>query len=829
MTVSGFSPLADGMLFAEGLARTTFEWGRIQTNADWILPIAALVAVLTFVRWMYHRDAADWHPALGWMLTVLRTLALLGLLVLYLHPQWRTERELVRNSRVLLLVDTSLSMGLTDAETALPGAPKSRARQVAAALADTDLLEQLRRTHDVTVLQFSEGLDRDKVVSLGKLPPAPASEDDTDTQPDEEPPAEDTVEWEQVLAPGGGETRLGQSLRQLLSDESGSPLSAIILLSDGGQNAGLAPDAAIKLARSESIPIYTVGLGTEKLPANVRVSDLVAPARAYPGDRYAVTGFVQAQRLAGRVVEVQLLSRAGDDNAEPGTEVIEERRQVTLGADGEVVPVKFDLEPEKPGRLTLCFRIKPVEADRDEGDNFREADIEIVDRKNRVLMLAGGPMREYRFLRNQLYRDRSTTVDVLLQSGQPGMSQDADTLLDDFPITREEMFQYDCVLGFDPDWQALDTAQIDLLETWTAEQGGGLIVVAGPVYAGRTIGGWVEDRRMSKIRALYPVEFHRHSSLREEGMVVAEEPWPLEFSREGLEAAFLWPADTATAGREAWAGFAGVFSYYPVRGPKPGANVLARYSDPRSAQADMLPVFFASQFYGSGRVFYIGSGELWRLRRSDDTYFEQFYTKLIRHASQGRLLRGSSRGVLLVGQDRYLLGNTVELRAQLTNARLEPLDAPSVAVQVILPDGTARSVVLPAELSRPGTYAGRFPVLQEGSYRLELPVPESPDERLARRIHVSVPDLERLNPRRNDPLLSRIATQTGGRYYVGLNDLLGTAGEPITTLLGDRTRTIIEPDAPDPIWEETWMRWLMYVVCGLLCFEWLIRRLFRMA
>ena len=30
--------------------RTTFEWGRIQSNADWILPIAVCIAILLFVR-----------------------------------------------------------------------------------------------------------------------------------------------------------------------------------------------------------------------------------------------------------------------------------------------------------------------------------------------------------------------------------------------------------------------------------------------------------------------------------------------------------------------------------------------------------------------------------------------------------------------------------------------------------------------------------------------------------------------------------------------------------------------------------------------------------
>jgi hypothetical protein len=301
-------------------------------------------------------------------------------------------------------------------------------------------------------------------------------------------------------------------------------------------------------------------------------------------------------------------------------------------------------------------------------------------------------------------------------------------------------------------------------------------------------------------------------------------------TREGREADFLWLGDTATASRQAWAGFPGVYSYCPVRGPKPGATVYARLSDPAIGQGGMEPVYFAGQFYGSGSVFYLGSGEMWRLRSVDPAYFDQFYTKLIRHVSQGRLLRGSSRGVLLVGQDHYMLGNTVEVRAQLSNARLDPLDMPSVGLQVIQPGGATETISLRPDPSRAGAYFGQFPVLQEGTYRLELPVPESENERLSRRIQVKAPDLERENPRRNDALLSTIAKNTGGRYYVGMAAAVDPAGPaPLVVQLKDRTSTTIVPIAPNRLRDELWLRWMMLGLCGLLCLEWLIRRLVKLA
>src|SRR4030042_3893448 len=113
-----FTPLALLAQAEQPTTRTVFEWGRAEENADLILPVAVCLVLMLFVRAMYRRDAAELPRALGWLLSAMRTAALLGLLILYLQPQWRTEREEARNSRVMLLVDTSLSMGLIDAEPA---------------------------------------------------------------------------------------------------------------------------------------------------------------------------------------------------------------------------------------------------------------------------------------------------------------------------------------------------------------------------------------------------------------------------------------------------------------------------------------------------------------------------------------------------------------------------------------------------------------------------------------------------------------------------------------------------------------------------------------
>ena len=321
-----------------------------------------------------------------------------------------------------------------------------------------------------------------------------------------------------------------------------------------------------------------------------------------------------------------------------------------------------------------------------------------------------------------------------------------------------------------PIGRRLSAEQVELLENWVADQGGGLILVAGPIYTAAAINGWAQNRNMAPIRNLYPVEFPRRMTSAESGGYATSEPWPLDFTREGLEADFLMLGDSAAPGHRAWTDFAGVYSYCPVRKAKPGAAVYARFSDPRAAEGGEQPVYMAGQFYGSGRVFYLGSGEMWRLRAADEAYFEQFYTKLIRHVTQGRLLRGSSRGVLFDRTGSVFAGQfgrgprTVDEFPPRTACRCRGSRCRSLRQTAKM-----QSLTLRPDPTRQGTYQGQFPVTEEGGYRLELAVPESDNERLTRRISVRLPELERENPQRNDALAQPDRQADWGKYYVGVD------------------------------------------------------------
>ena len=46
----------------------------------------------------------------------------------------------------------------------------------------------------------------------------------------------------------------------------------------------------------------------------------------------------------------------------------------------------------------------------------------------------------------------------------------------------------------------------------------------------------------------------------------------------------------------------------------------------------------------------------------------------------------------------------------------------------------------------------------------------------------------------------------------------------------DKTKTVVVlTEIPNPDWQRNWMTWMLLALCGLLCIEWLIRRLLKLA
>ncbi|TWU02976.1 VWA domain-containing protein [Stieleria varia] len=656
------------------------------------------------------------------------------------------------------------------------------------------------------------------------------------TDGDGNPPPIKVSDWNESIAATDAQSRIGDAIRGVLVDHDPTTLAGIILMSDGQSNGGSEPGAAVATARRNEVAVFPVGLGSSAAPTNLRVVNINAPQRVYPSDKFAINAVLQASGAEKMEVEVQLLdgldqsASAGGGDAMP-TQVVDSQK-ITVTGDGTLKGVRFELEPQSVGRRRLAVRVVAPEQDRNEADDIRDARYEVVARRLRVLTIAGGPTREYRFVRNLLYRDKSVELDTWLQTGQPGMSQDADKVLSEFPKTAEELFEYDAIAMFDPDWTAINQDGLELLDRWVGEQAGGLIIVGGPVYHPR----WLKlrtDARVPIIKGFFPVNFPSRGPLIGTGRQGGENAWPLKFTPEARRAEFLWLVDRPDESFQIWNEFSGVYDYVGVSSTKPGTKVYAYFSDPTTAISDSLPVYLASQFYGAGRVFFQGSGEMWRLRRTSDAHFDSYYTKLIRWVCEGRLLRDSNRGRLLVENQRAMIGDTITVRAVLSDDQFEPLVVPEVQAKLLAPSGRIEDVrLLPvAGEPRPGTYGGRFLVREAGSYELRLTLGDALNEEVLRQtVQVSLPTVELERPRRNDDELKQYASTTGG-VFLPIDDPSGpdSVASELVERIRPQPQTTVLPGTADQDFAQRRNLALMWLIASVLTMEWVTRRLHRLA
>jgi hypothetical protein len=326
-------------------------------------------------------------------------------------------------------------------------------------------------------------------------------------------------------------------------------------------------------------------------------------------------------------------------------------------------------------------------------------------------------------------------------------------------------------------------------------------------------------QEMSKLLELYPVFLDSHRTLEDEDF---QQPWPIEFTRDGIEAGFLQLTENAATSAAAWKEFPGVYRCFPTSGQKAGATVYARFTDPRSIGRDQ-PILLASQFFGSGRVMYLGSAELWRLRSLEEDYYDRLWIKLLREVGQGRLLRGTNRGILLLEKTQYPLGATVQVRTRLLDPQFKDYLAERVTMEVYDPTGKPLTppLTLLADKTRPGHYGGSFVAALPGNYKLELDIPESTDQ-LKGSISVRLPNLEFDHPEQNEQLLRALARKETGGTYLKLDE----AAARLPSLLPDRTIERIRYDNPHELWDRAWV---MYLLVGLLSAEWLTRKLLKLA
>lgn len=626
-------------------------------------------------------------------------------------------------------------------------------------------------------------------------------------------------------------TNIGGAALQVHKLENNSFLQAIVIVSDGKSNLGSEDSRMDFINRvnnpKRKIPVITVGVGQFRLPASIRIEDLQAPEETRPDDKFPVRVPVTGTNLHGEDFEVTLEAKrvkdvtgkpveekafelgpkTGKFKAESGGDHPRDVVEFVIDvSDLKGIPVAKDTLGELEGEWHFTARVprNKKEASFTDKEHISEiVKVQVQKRALRVLLFTSGATREYQFVRTILYREMlEKRMEVCIYNQQNAKedfideSVEPERVLADFPTRIEpnpsqkymSLSDYDVVVCFDPDWTRLTVSQRNNLNKWVANDGGGVIFVAGPLYSYQIARPGGHD--LESLLKIFPVvlkDNRLHGLPGSVGGHDTSRPYALSFTPNVANYDFLRLEEDEPDPLYAWNLFfwknanfkanpapdlrpyRGFYTYYPVERIKPATITIAalvvgkneQIGDKSDAFKDQIP-FIATMPYGSGKTMYLGSGEFWRLRSFKEGYHERFWIKLARFTAAGARERKKYGAFYMA---RNVPVGQIQCEAQVKGANFQwlPQDMrPTVIVKRIDKDRDEKAPLKQFDMkAKPGDgewqgyFIGSIQIKEPGEYEFQLPIPGT-TESLRQSILV----------RKSNPELDNVRTDFGYLYQM---------------------------------------------------------------
>jgi uncharacterized membrane protein len=756
----------------EKLPRGATQFSLGYEGLSWGWAFFAFVALMAATVWSYRRYAPNVPrlPRIG--LIILRSILLGLLLILLVKPILLVTLEDTIRRPLMVLLDTTQSMGLQDKRTT----PDDLARAaIAQGLLDpagglkqtppdgikpisrAELLEALAGNSRINLwprLQAHANLSfygfGQKLTSLGEL----AGPEGSDLTTDE------SAVFFHGLKHDDNLTAIGDGLRALLDEQRGQPMAGILLITDGANNTGSSPLEAAAIAKQDGVPLFIYGIGVTT-PQDIMVAELEAPQVSNVKEKLNVTVRIRAQSMIGKKATVQLKADG---------KVVDEQ-PIDFRADGDQ---EFTLSytPTDTGVVALEAVVPPLPEEAVKDNNSATAQVRIVDDKLKILLVESEPDWDFQYLLAMMQRDRRIKLKAVLIKGDPGLSAMPDSpFLERIPDDKDALYENDLIILGDVDPTDLGETRMKLISEWVDKMGGGLLFHAGPKFDPIAY-------RDTPLEPLLPV------GITTKNAEVYPDAIPLKLTPAGETSPILALSQDPTENLAIWDGFAGVHWTAWVDKAQPGAQVLL--VDPTAARANQagpMPVI-AMQSYGRGQTMFIGTQETYRWRsKKGEKYYTQIWSQIIQALTAQHTLGATALTQLKTDRPNYLTGNRVKISGRIFQAGFTPFTEAEVpGTMTFLPDAKpgqaapvaqTKEVRLEAVADQPGEYRAETAVQAAGSYSYST----VRDPGVVVKFTVADPKVEMADIAMNDKLLRAMASASGGSFVReedlnGLPDLI---------------------------------------------------------
>jgi len=690
-----------------------------------------------------------------------------ALLILFLtNPVFVEERVTQLRRPLVLLLDTSESMGFPASQQANGG--KSRIEILKEKLlgGNDPLIQRLARDYDLRLYQFNTTLQPVGLESVGNL-----------------------------TAHGKG-TRLLEALGKVGRD---SPSTAgIILLSDGIANG----TQSLETFSSMPMPVFTVSIGEVKGFTDLRIANLRTPEFAFRGREIKMDFTVEAYGLEGK--EVPLYFTRGRN--------LISTRSITIDRDPFKEQVSLTYTPKEIGPHSFSLKLPSQAGEQIIQNNQKDFKIDVQRDKIRVLSLSGSPSWNYRFLRLALKQDPFIDLIsfVFLRTPTDAVDVPENQLsLIPFPIDEilKELENFDLIIFDNFSHRSyFNTTYLEKIRDFVQE-GGGFAMLGG--IRSFDSGGYFD----SPLNGLLPVELdgkggYQMNTNLQAGLASAGKAHPVTR---------IFPDPRAN--EEAWKKIPSLTTFNRVVGPK-GEVLLWAARDNASRGWPLLTV----EKFGKGRTLAILSDDLWRWNfiAVGEQESSQVHQRLIRQAVRWLTQESLFEQVQIVSMEGSKSpGEQVEFLVRVLKDDFTPAPQGAIQLRVTSPDGEQ----IPLEVvqgTTEGEYTAVFTPTKEGVYELaaegELSGKILGKDKKNFVVSFAHAEIEDGRPRVD--LLTRIAEISQGDS-IPVSQWSDNSWRKILTKLKRRSPSEIIERRENPLWSSPWILALILLLLG---FEWWQRR-----
>lgn len=759
-------------------------WTPNWTGSFWI-PVGLALGGIVIVAICYLREM----PGVSWtrraLYTLLRSAAILLLMWMMLGWTWIPYAE--EPADLVFLIDASRSMQTEDVIQSKPGAPRNGEKKpISRAAAAKSLLLSSQKPG---LLERVSEEYRPRVGYFGGETGWLASD-----------PVKQRQEI-QALTSDAPATRLGDAILDALRYQRGRGAAAIVIVSDGVQTDGAAQSSAAAAAKSMGSPLFVIGLGEDRPPRDVRITQVVYSRSVFLGDVVYIEVNLEAEGFS----EISPLVTLKD--AKSGEPLASESVVMRGNASSRV---RLPVRPTELGEWKFAIEVEKPPSDANPENNLASGTIRVQEDTVRVLVVDRRPRYDIRYLTDVLSRARKRhektepafALKTYLQEGDAGLSRQDPAALDAFP-PREELAKYDVIILGDIDPRLLGVAaQRDLLEV-TTRGGVGLALLPS---AQQGVVRWI-DQPLELLLPARPNEMATQAEL--------DAAHPVTLAALGRQTPFCMLGEKPSQMDRAWRTLPPLFGLLAAARLPKEVRVIVESSDLKSHDGRPAPIV-TTHFVGASQVLCHWTDEWWRWAGpSSRTHYEQYWMQAVRSLCSQKPTSGDELFDLRSDATRYTEGQAVRLTLHFRDERLASGDELGPVVSLRSED-VARDLVLSRDEYRRDLFHGSAGNLPAGAYVATVvrpPVLNTQKTECRFEIEAQANEAARLRP--DFSSLRLLAEQSGGKFYTA-----ETAAQlPRDLPSGEVMRT--SPLAPRAAWNLP-----VFAACliGLLGFEWFLRR-----